>query len=119
MSWEREHHHMNLAEDEHLIRLVDRTVTTQKGEPMRYLIQIKIGEGPFEYAVGKHKIRVKLGGDFTVEEDGTIHDSEGTVFDPKDFEKTMIAKLNAHHRKLRAYAKKHGAPEYKGPPKTA
>jgi hypothetical protein len=121
MSWEREFHHINLDESEHVIGLIERSVPTLTGDPSRYLIHIKMGEGPFEYQAGNgigpdgkvqhNSIRIHLGGDLIVQPDGTLKDSEGTTFDPRDFEKQMIAKLNAHHAALRAYGKKHGAPE--------
>jgi hypothetical protein len=115
MAWEREFHHVDLDKSQHLISLVDRGVPNIKGEPTRYLIQVEIGNGGFDYVVGKRKVHIMLGGDFTVDAYGTIHDSAGAVFDIKDFEMTMLRKLTEHHRNLRAYAKKHGAPEYKGP----
>lgn len=113
MAWERESHHMNLVEGEHLIRLVDKSAVDHTGQPHRYLIQIRMGEGPFEHKVGHNTVRIKLGGDLTVDENGALTDISGNVFDPREFEKTMIARLNAHSNKLRAYAKKHGAPELK------
>jgi hypothetical protein len=125
MAWEREYHHIDLDESQHTIGLVDRSVTTMAGQPARYLIHIKMGDGPLEYQVGTgvgadgkiqpRSVRVHLGGDLVVQKDGTLKDSEGNVFDPRDFEQKMIEKLNAHHAALRTYARKHGAPEYKGP----
>jgi hypothetical protein len=114
MAWEREYHHMNLDESEHFISLADKTVTTQSGQPTRYLIQVKMGAGPFEYMVGHNSLRIHLGGDLIVQPDGTLQDAAGAVFDPRAFEQEMIKKLTAHHAALRTYARKHGAPEYKG-----
>lgn len=119
MSWEREKHYINLEEGEHVIHLTDKTAVGRDGGPARHILQIRMGEGAFEYQVGHNSIIVKLGGDFTVKADGTIVDSEGTVFDPKAFEQEMITRLNAHHAKLRTYAAKHGVPHYAGPKKGA
>jgi hypothetical protein len=118
MTWEREYHHINLDEGEHRIGLIERSVQNVMGEPTRYVIQIQMGSGAFEYIVGRnaeqhHVIHVKLGGDFTIKPDGSIEDSEGNVFDPRDFEKKMTLELNKHHELLRAYGRKHNAPEFK------
>ena len=115
MAWEREHHHVNLDESEHFISLVEKNVTTQGGQPTRYLIQIKMGTGPFEYHVGHNTLRLHLGGDLIVQPDGTLKDAEGNQFDPVAFTNHMIGKLNEHHAALRTYAAKHGVPHYKGP----
>ena len=113
MSWEREYHHMNLDEGEHRIGLIDRAVTARNGQPARYTIQIHMGSGAFEHKVGANTMRIKLGGDFTLDENSTLVDTSGNEFDPRAFEKKMIAELNSHHAKLRAYARKHNVPELK------
>lgn len=118
MSWEREYHHINLHESEHVISLIERSVVDRKGEPSRYLIHIKMGGEPFEHFVGLNSIKIHLGNDLTPQPDGTLKSSTtGEVFDPRAFEKEMIDRLNQHHAAMRAYGKKHGAPEYKGPKK--
>jgi hypothetical protein len=117
MSWEREFHHVDLDRSEHVISLVDRSVSTVAGEPTRYVIQIQLGDGEFDYSVGKHKLRISLGGGITVNSDGTYQGEDGQVFDPREIEKTMIGRLNNYHAALRTAAKRHGAPEYKGPGK--
>jgi hypothetical protein len=114
--WEREYHHLNLDEGEHTIGLIERGVEGRNG-PARHLIQIRMGEGEFSATVGRHSVAIKLGEGFTVAPDGTLTGPGGEIFDPAAFEKQMIAKLNAHHAKLRAYARRHGVPEYKGPKK--
>lgn len=125
MAWEREYHHIDLDESQHTIGLVDRSVTTVGGQPSRYTIHVKMGEGPFEYHVGTgvgadgqvnpRSVRIHLGGHLIVQPDGTLKDVEGNVFDVLDFERKMVAKLDAHHAGMRTYGKRHGVPEYKGP----
>lgn len=113
MSWQREKHHMDLALGEHAITLINPTVSTSEGEPQRHLLKIRMGEGKFEYHVGPNTVEIKLGGDFQVDDAGKLFDSEGNLFDPVDFEKHLIAALNAHTAKLRRYAQRHGAQELK------
>jgi hypothetical protein len=115
MGWEREHHHINLDASEHVISLIERGVVTRKGEPSRWLIQIKIGSPETTVELGSNSVKIKLGGPLTVQSDGTLMAADGTVWDPKAIEREWIDKLNQHHGALRAYGKKHGAPEYKGP----
>lgn len=116
MSWEREHHHINLDESEHVISLIERGVITRNGEPARYLIHIKMGGEHFEHLVGANWVKIHLGADLTPQPNGLLKSlTTGQVFDPKAFEAQMIEQLNRHHAAMRAYAKKHGAPEYKGP----
>lgn len=110
MAWEREHHHVNAAEGAHIVTLINRSITESDGSPARHILQIHAGAGEFEYKVGKNLVRIKLGGDFTIQDDGTLVDIEGNVFDPKAFEKELLAKLNHHHTRLEAYARKHNAP---------
>lgn len=104
---------MNLAEHEHTIRLVDPTAFDAEGQPHRHLLKIRMGAGAFDYQVGPNSVHIQLGGDFTVDENGTLTDSEGNVFDPRKFEQELVKQLNGHTAKLRSYAKKHGAPELK------
>jgi hypothetical protein len=113
MTWRREYHHINLDEGEYRIGLIEESVHNRHGEPARHLLQIHMGSGQFEARVGKHSIQIKLGGDFTIKPDGSLEDNEGKVFDPKAFEKQLIAELNNHHERLRTFARKHGAPELK------
>jgi hypothetical protein len=115
MSWEREHHHINLDASEHVISLIERGVVSRTGEPSRHLIQIKLGGPEFEYFIGANSVKIHLGGAMKVQPDGTLQDQNGQAFDPQAFEKQMIDRLNQHHTAMRAYAKKHAAPEYKGP----
>jgi hypothetical protein len=117
MAWEREYHHINLDASEHVISLIEKGVVTRKGEPARYLIHIILGSDSFEYALTKKSMTIKLGGPLTIHPDGTLQGEDGTVFDPREIERKMIDRLNTHHAALRTYAKKHGVPEYKGPPK--
>ena len=117
MSWEREYHHMNLDEGEHRIGLIERGVATRSGQPARFTIQIQMGAGAFEYHVGANTVRIKLGGDFALDANGTVMDSSGNEFDPKTFEKEMVKRLNEHHALLDTYARKHGVPRYTGPKK--
>ena len=117
MAWEREYHHLNLDAGEHVISLIERNVMSRKGEPARYLIHIVLGSDSFEYALQRKSLTIKLGGPLSIQPDGTLKGEDGTVFDPREIEQKMIARLNAHHAALRTYAKKHGVPEYKGPKK--
>ena len=111
MAWQRESHHINMAEGEHVIRLVNPNVKDADGQPVRHLLKIRMGAGAFEYSVGSNAIHVKLGGDFTVDENGELIDSAGNVFDPRHFEKELLSKLNDHHDKLNAYAQRHNVPK--------
>jgi|SRR5579859_2106874 len=113
MAWEREHHHMDVAQGEHFISLVNHAVKESDGSSARHFLQIRMGVGPFEYHVGLNVIHIKLGGDFAVQPDGTLEDIEGNVFDPKAFEKELIARLNQHHEHLHAYARRHNVPPVK------
>lgn len=113
MGWEREYHHISLDEGEHVIGLVERGVLDRKSEPTRYLIQIKLGHQPFGLTVGHHTVQIKLGGDLSMQADGTLRDSEGNIFDPKQIERDLIEKLNAHHEAMRTYARIHRVPELK------
>jgi hypothetical protein len=115
MAWEREYHHINLDASEHVISLIERGVVTRTGEPSRHLIQIKLGGERFEHFVGANSLKIHLGGAMQVQPDGTLKDQDGQVFDVLAFEKEMIDRLNQHHTAMRAFAKRHGAPEYKGP----
>lgn len=115
MAWEREYHHIDLDTGEHVISLIERSVTTQKGEPARWLIQIKMSGEKFEHIVGKNKLTLHIGNGMEVQPDGTLKAFDGSTFDPRAFELSMIAQLNKHHTNLRAYGRKHGAPDYKGP----
>ncbi len=110
MSWEREHHHMNMPEGEHYISLVDKSVVDRHGNPARWALHIHMGDGEFEYKIGDNKVRIKLGGNFTVQEDGSLQDDKGNVFDPRAFERELIEKLNGHHERLKAYAARHKVP---------
>ncbi len=114
MAWEREFHHVHVDTGEHVISLVEKSAVAADGNAARHLLQIRMGEGPFEYHVGENKISIKLGGNFSVDEAGVLRDQNGTVFDPKDFEAQLTARLNAHTRKMRRYAARHGVPEFKG-----
>ena len=114
MAWEREHHHIDLDRSEHKISLVDKSVLTTDGKPTRYLIHLLLGAPEFEYKVGHNTVRISLGGGLKVQPDGTLKDADGNVFDPRAFEKEMVGRLNAHHTALRAYGRKHNAPELKG-----
>jgi hypothetical protein len=115
--WEREYHHVDLHEGEHRIGLIDRTLRTRNGEPARWLLQIACGDGGMDFFVGKHKVRLKLGHEFQPQSDGTLKDSEGNSYNPRDMENKLIERLNAHHEQLRQYARKQGAEIYQGPRK--
>jgi hypothetical protein len=113
MAWEREYHHLNLDEATHEIGLIERSVQTRDGQPSRYQLQFVLGGTEFETTFGASSLRVSLGGELSIQEDGTLKDSSGNVFDPKAFEREMINRLNDHHAKLRRYAQKHGILEFK------
>lgn len=110
MGWEREYHHLDLVEEHHVIGLINRDAKDSHGAPKRYSIQILIGDEKFEHRLGKSSLQIKLGGALTVQPDGTLKDDEGNVIDPKAIEREMIARLDAHHAKMLAYARKHGVP---------
>jgi len=110
MAWQRESHHMNMAEGEHVIRLVNPNVKDADGQPQRHLLKIRMGAGAFEYSVGHNAIHVKVGGDFSVDENGQLIDSDGNVFDPRQFEKELLNKLNVHNDNMKRYAQRHGVP---------
>jgi hypothetical protein len=116
MSWEREYHHMNLDAGMHKVGLIERGVHTESGQPARLELHFWMGTGAFEYHVGPNTVRIKLGGDFSIEPDGTLKDSAGNVFDPREFERHLLERLNHHHAALRAYARKHNVPEFKALP---
>ena len=112
--WEREFHHVDLAEGEHVISLIDRTVKMRGGAPARWLIQIKLGGEAFSYQIGKNKLAVQLGEGLVPQADGSLRDSEGNVFDPEDFTRKMVAQLEEAHQRRKAYARRQKAPLYDG-----
>lgn len=113
MSWEREYHHINLDEGEYRIGLVEKSVQNRHGEPSRFLIQIYLGSETAEHKVGHQSVQVRLGGDLRVKADGSIQDAKGKTFDPREFEKAIIAQLGQHHANMRLFARKHNVPELK------
>lgn len=114
MAWEREFHHVDLAEGEHVISLIDRTVKMRGGKPARWLIQIKLGGEAFSYQIGNKKLAIRLGEGLTPQADGTLKDADGNLFDPEDFTRQMVAQLEEHHQRRRAYARRQRAPLYDG-----
>lgn len=109
MAWEREYHHVDISTSEHMIGLVNRSIETRDGQPVRHLIQIQLGGESFELEVGHHRVRIRLGGGFTPDENGQLVDEGGNVFDPMAIEEQIRKALDAQHEKHRRYAHFHRA----------
>lgn len=108
MAWEIERHHVDLAEMVHETVFIERGVTTRSGEPARHILQIALG------ADGLSTTRGAGSSNLTLHEDGTLKHPDGTVVDPRKLQQEMLDKLNRLHEHGRAYARKHGAPVFRG-----
>jgi hypothetical protein len=92
MSWEIEHHHVDLAEMEHVTTFIERSVTTRHGEPVRKILQIRLNDH------------------LAMNEAGDLVDAEGKIYDIKGRQQKMLADLNQQHARGRSLARKLNAP---------
>lgn len=98
MSWEIEHQHADLAEMMHITTFVERAVKNRNGEPVRYLLQVRLGDH------------------LSLAADGRLLDPDGNAFDVRGRQQEILAALNDQHARARLFARHHGA-QVGAPPK--
>lgn len=113
MSWEIEEEHVDKAEGIHRYMLIERSVTTRDGHPARALFYIVLGTGADGNSCPHCHSEVKTG--LVLSDDGALMHAELGEHKPHEMVKQHIAKLNAFHARMDAYAARHKATVYKGP----
>ncbi len=90
MAWEKEYEHVDMADMEHVVGLIDRSVTDDAGHPKRMLLQVPLD---------KH---------LHVNERMELTAPNGTTVDVQQMVKQKIRELETVHTRARNYAKQKG-----------
>jgi hypothetical protein len=113
MSWEIQSESVDLAEGTHRFLLINRSVIDRSGNAATHEFTIILGSGADGSSCPHCQQPVSRG--LSLGEDGSLAHPELGELKPFDMVKAHLAKLDAFHARMAAYAKRHGATVYKGP----
>jgi|GEM_PF-5250766 len=90
MAWEKEYENVDMAAMEHVVGLIDRSVTDVNGEPKRFLIQVPLDEH------------------LTLDDTHQLKAPSGKAVSVQSLVKQKIQELETVHARARGYAKQQG-----------